>query len=602
MRTERSLKELTLHIPKDAFPSPADWRDQVLYLIIVDRFSDGKEQLRPLYDPSYDGNALDGDGGARWRNAGITWEGGTLKGIISKLDYLQGLGITTLWLSPVFRQRADWRDIAREYSFVTYHGYGIQNFLDVDPHFGTREDLKDLVAQAHQRGMYVILDIIHNHTGNNWYYQGFEGVENLRNFPSYRGEPYPFGGWRTRKGGGFDGAIEEADDAVWPVEFQNPRWYSRKGAIVNWDTEPEYREGDFYELKDLDHENREVLDALIKIYRFWIYYTDCDGFRIDAVKHVGLDTSRKFCNAIREYAELIGKHNFMLMGEVAGSEHIALEYLADTTQSGLNSVLDINGPPRAMEKVIKGFLTPMELFQYYTKKSNLPLASHREMGKFHVSILDDHDQVWRYPEEGKARFLADNPFPEQIVPATGFQLTSLGIPSIYYGNEQGFDGKGGVPYADRWVRESMFGGEFGAKRTRGVHFFNDASPLYRKISKICAIRACEPTLRYGRQYFRQISRGGEAFRWPEPKEIIAWSRILAGEEILVAINTNAHEPRHARILVESELHEAHTRMEYLFSSNGPIDHAFSEVLSEGKYKCVDAQVPPMGMIIMKRRE
>lgn len=593
MRTEGSLDEITLHIPKEVHPSPRDWRDQVLYLMIVDRFSDGKEEERELFNPSHEGNALAGDGGAKWRWSGLQWQGGTFRGIESKLDYLKGLGVTTLWLSPVLRQRAE---TDPRLSTVTYHGYGIQNFLDVDPHFGTREDLKRLVSRAHEKGMYVILDIIHNHTGNNWYYEGFEGTEKFVKYPGYSGTALPFGGWRQRS----QGALEE-DDAVWPLEFQNPDWYHRKGAIINWDTDPEFREGDFFELKSLNHDKREVLDALIKIYRFWIYYTDCDGFRIDAVKHVGIENSRIFCNAMHEYAELIGKNNFLLMGEVAGSAQIAALYLRDMTNFGLNTVLDINGPPRALEKVIKGFMHPWEISKYYTRKSNLPLASHREMGRFHVNILDDHDQVWRYPNEGKARFCADNPCPGQVVPAVGFLLTSLGIPAIYYGTEQGFDGKGGPPYADRWIRECMFGGEFGARRSKGVHFFNSRSPLYEEIALINRIRATEPALRYGRQYFRQISFDGVNFRWPGPRECITWSRILAGEEVVVAINTNAHSPCDIWVIIEDELHREGTRMEYLFP-DGKNVHPSIEVSQKGEYKCIRINLNPMGMAILKRKE
>ena len=83
--------------------------------------------------------------------------GGTIRGLRSKLGYLRRLGITALWVSPIFRQ------VAFEPS---YHGYGIQNFLDVDPHFGTREEFRDFVKAAHEQGIYVILDVVAHHTGN----------------------------------------------------------------------------------------------------------------------------------------------------------------------------------------------------------------------------------------------------------------------------------------------------------------------------------------------------------------------------------------------------------------------------------------------------
>ena len=148
-------------------PSPAAWEDQVLYFLLLDRFSDGQEKdgyrdnadrpvetgTTPLYQPG-DSGRVDYD---TWLSAGNGWQGGTLAGLKSKLGYLRRLGITALWVSPIFRQ------VAFEPS---YHGYGIQNFLDVDPHFGTRTEFRDFVQAAHEQGIYVILDIIAHHTGN----------------------------------------------------------------------------------------------------------------------------------------------------------------------------------------------------------------------------------------------------------------------------------------------------------------------------------------------------------------------------------------------------------------------------------------------------
>jgi glycosidase len=88
---------------------------------------------------------------------GDGWQGGTLKGLKSKLGYLRRLGVTAIWISPVFKQVA---------FRPTYHGYGIQDFLEIDPHFGTREDLRNPVDAAHQQGIYCILDIILNHSGD----------------------------------------------------------------------------------------------------------------------------------------------------------------------------------------------------------------------------------------------------------------------------------------------------------------------------------------------------------------------------------------------------------------------------------------------------
>lgn len=122
------------------YPSPADWRDEILYFLLVDRFSDGQEHTRPLLDRANRAAARPSlpDGAAwRWdRRAGSgadRWQGGTLQGTRSKPGYLREPGITAIWLSPVLKQRGD---------MDTYHGYGIQGFLDVDPRFGTRGDVE----------------------------------------------------------------------------------------------------------------------------------------------------------------------------------------------------------------------------------------------------------------------------------------------------------------------------------------------------------------------------------------------------------------------------------------------------------------------------
>lgn len=141
-KIEKSLLEIDFAAltSRKYTPSPAAWEDQVFYFLLVDRFSDGNERggyrdndgrpvlsgTTPLYAPA-NAKRVDYED---WIRAGSGWQGGTIKGLKSKLGYLKRLGISALWVSPVFRQ------VAFE---ATYHGYGIQNFLDVDPHFGTRE-------------------------------------------------------------------------------------------------------------------------------------------------------------------------------------------------------------------------------------------------------------------------------------------------------------------------------------------------------------------------------------------------------------------------------------------------------------------------------
>src|SRR5262249_61913089 len=113
--------------------TPADWRDETLYFLLPDRFSDGREATRPLLDRrNLTAARPPGFRFDRWaQSGGERWQGGTINGIRSKLEYLEGLGVSTLWIGPVFKQRAH---------LNTFHGYAIQDFLEADPRFGSRAD------------------------------------------------------------------------------------------------------------------------------------------------------------------------------------------------------------------------------------------------------------------------------------------------------------------------------------------------------------------------------------------------------------------------------------------------------------------------------
>src|ERR1700761_6681422 len=154
-----SVRPVALPRRENYFPSALDWRDEVIYFLLPDRFSDGKEAGRPMLDVN--NRAAARPAGFRFdewaEGGGGRYQGGTIAGIISKLDYIKGLGATGLWVGPVFKQRTHWD---------SYHGYAIQDFLEVDPRLGTRQDVVDLVAAAHAKGMRVLLDIVFNHTSD----------------------------------------------------------------------------------------------------------------------------------------------------------------------------------------------------------------------------------------------------------------------------------------------------------------------------------------------------------------------------------------------------------------------------------------------------
>src|SRR5579883_316792 len=567
---EKSLLELDFaSLTRRKFtPSPAAWEDQVLYFLLLDRFSDGKEKggfrdvagrpvqggSTPLYRQE-DPGRVDYDS---WVRAGGGWHGGNLQGLKSKLGYLKRLGITALWVSPIFRQ------VAFEPS---YHGYGIQNFLDVDPHFGTRSEFRDFVQAAHEQGIYVILDIIAHHTGNVFTYAADRYMTHdpatgrWYNDPRWDGRPYKVKGFNDREGRptlSCDGkpqtdCFERAwpDGAIWPREFQRPELFLRKGHIENWDYYPEYAEGDMFDLKTLDiwvrREGQYVqastaMACLGLVYCFWIAYADIDGFRIDAAKHMGQEALRTFCDVIREFAQSIGKERFLLVGEVGGSREYAWEVVEKT---GLDAALGIEDVPGKLERMVTGYGDPAEYFSLFRNWQLEEQAGHRWYRNQVVTLVDDHDQVRK--GSNKCRFCADDRFRDLAFNAMAVKLTTMGIPCIYYGSEQGFDSGGRANGSDIVLRENMFGGLFGGLCTQGRHFFNEDGDLYRALATLIDLRRRLLPLRRGRQVLHHISGDGVTFGLPRRmgermRSLVSWSRLFIDQEVLVALNTDEANP------------------------------------------------------------
>jgi glycosidase len=522
------------------FPSPVDWRDQFIYQLLIDRFDDGKDH--PPYDPKTTPR------GGRNRERANQFQGGTLRGVTRRLDYVKGLGCTAVWISPPFKQRQD--------DLGSYHGYGIQDFLDIDPRFGTTADLQELVREAHRRGMYVILDVVINHTGDVFGYAG-EG-EHQHPFLENGGR-HDFGFWRSVRDGKLGrlpaGNKPGPDDAVWPVELQDPDAFKRRGHIRDFKTatEDEAVNGDFFALKELNSNNPKVVDALIACYKYWIAVADVDGYRIDTVRNIEPKFCSTFANAMHEYAQRIGKHNFVLFGELVGDDDVLRKYVGNNTPAPgeateyplLDAVLDF--PLYAhLDEVIKGREAPAALWERYGSFKKY-YRNFGEAGRYYVTFLDNHDQThrpWR-------RFQHQANDDRLGVMGVGYLLCNLGIPCIYYGTEQGFDGGGDD--SDVHIRENMFGGDWGAFDTTGAHFFNTDHPIYRGIARVARIRPTQPAMRYGRQYFREISGNGKDFGYPTTgRATLAFSCVLDTDEVVAALNLDT-EPRQDWVWVDPKL-------------------------------------------------
>ena len=624
------------------YPSPQSWTDELLYFLLVDRFSDGKEyggfcdaegapvtakageRTTPIFNPSADTATAEWES---WFEAGKHWCGGTLAGMKEKLGYLARLGITTIWVSPLFRQVTGSND---------YHGYGIQNFLDVDPHFGTREEVKDFVRAAHDAGIRVILDIIINHAGDVFAY------EDNQRYYYYRGEEWPVSGYRLSSGEAGSIPFEQAPaslqsgawplGAVWPEELQLPDTWTRRGEIRSWDSFPEFLDGDFFTLKDInlgdalrdsvavdDIERRirefkpsRALRSLADIYSFWIAYADIDGFRLDTVKHTEPGAVRFFATAIHEFAESIGKENFIIIGEITGGRAYATTILEET---GLDAALGIDDIPDKLEFLVKGRRSPGNpdtpeqegYFDYFRNSLLDNIRSHQWYSKHIVTMLDDHDQVG---VDHKFRFAGDSERSLRLLPAAlGLNLTSAGIPCIYYGTEQGFNGadrrSDDNSFSDVFLRECMFGGAFGSFQSSGNHFFNEDNEIFRFVGEVSELRRKHIALRRGRQYLRPVSESGREgeFFYPQPVNgelhwVIAWSRIFAGSEYLCAINTDTERELTLWVVVDHVIHAGQGRMQCIYSSDSlQVGESSAVVSVDGS--AVQIRVPAAGFVVYR---
>ena len=546
MSQPKSLAEIDLTpIPgKQYCTLEREWREEFIYFLMVDRFHDDLER-KPVPGPN--------------RSLGVKapdneFYGGKIKGITRNLDYIAGLGCTAIWLSPVFKNNNG-----------AYHGYNINNYLDIDPHFGTKQDLIDLVDAAHtyQRDgrpypIRIILDVVINHSGDNWSYPGGHSYNYIDD------QQFPFGFWREGR-------------EPFPTELRDQDYYHRKGNMNDFDASPQNQHGDLSGLKDFANEDydpkgSEVINALIKIHAYWIREADIDGFRVDAIKHLGAVPCSRFCSNIREYAYSLGKRGFFLFGELAvPHDDIVDRYVGPNTSIkdnqtvffGIDSVIDFplamgkydDPNHRPLREVLKGFAGPETLFRRLEAQHNRAL-NRGEIGRYLVTIVDNHDTFWQ-----PGRFGAGAP-EDQIIGAIGFLLCALGTPCIYYGTEQGFEGQGG----DNDVREAMFD-----RNKPGFNLLNSDCRIYKAIAEIASIMRATQPLRFGRMYYRQISGDGVHFGFPYGTTYtLAFSRLLYPDEVLIAYNV-ADQAREDCVIIDAALHAEGDQMTYLFGKSGQVE-------------------------------
>jgi glycosidase len=555
------------------YPSPTDWRDCWIYFLLVDRFANPQAPPRGQWNQRFD-----------YR------QGGTFAGVTSQLDYLEALGVRAIWLSPVLKNpRPDWR--------FNYHGYGAQDFLNIDERFasdgtqGTGEnELVELVEQAHARAIRVILDVVLNHAGRVFDYVLDGGT--VRQFARADIMNAPLGGeppiqWLN--GFGFprsdwqdvipQGSTLSPDDAVYPQDLRRHVFFRRRGTKLT-DDPPlgGFVRGDFEDMRQLvveydagpaDQANvrrlygvSPVLNILVRAFSYLMARYDIDGFRIDTAKYVSPIHLEQFGNAIREFGASIGKQNVFTFGEIFDDEDTIAQFVgrnsAEVQSFGIDAALDFPLFYK-LPKIVKGW-EPVEalraVFEYRKAVESGLLSSHGEAGRFFVSFLDNHDL--------KERF--NHPFaPQQQVTLGWACLFCLqGIPAMYYGTEQGLQGTvnpDGSPdlSANESSREALWG--------KSPTPFDRQLPLFKQLQTLAALRASEPALRSGRLYFREVSGNGRDFGHSSGKGgIIAFSRILSDREITVVANCNTQQRFDGLVLQDPDLNRQPRNMTVAFSN------------------------------------
>jgi glycosidase len=578
-------REVRIVVPT---PSPEDWRDRWIYFLIVDRFSNPDRGPKNLpFDAPFG-----------------EFQGGTFEGVRRRLGYLQGLGVGAIWLNPVLQNC--------QYLSGTFHGYGIQHFLQVDARLASAPDqataeaeLQALIDEAHARGMHVIFDIVLNHAGDVFAYVLDDG--SAVGAADWRGGGYPIR-WRDETGRprpdwseapadpGLDGAA-----AIWPKELRRNEVFRRKGKGGE-------AGGDFESLKELVSADPAVRDALIRAYQFLVAKFDVDGFRIDTLKYIEPDFALAFGNAMREFALSIGKKNFFTFGEVYDDEEKIAQFIGrNAGRSG-----DLVGVDAALDfplffrlpGVAKGFTAPTEAAEVYRRRKRVEegvISSHGEASNYFVTFLDNHDQKERFRFEDPAD---PTKYDRQVTLALACLYSLQGIPCLYYGTEQGLHGKGD---ADTSVREALWG--------KTPNAFATDHPLYQAVRQISETRARLPALRYGRQYFRPVSGDGRQFGIsPFPGGVIAFSRILNDTEVAVVANTSLRSDITVSVIVDATLNPAGSRFLVRYSNAGaeandpqPVaDHHDTEVhepdgsVSSGSLRAIEVHLAPGEVQILSK--
>lgn len=420
-------------------PSP-NWEDQIIYFVMIDRFANGDTSNDVLTDSGIESGIVNSK-----------YNGGDIQGLIDQLDYIKELGATAIWVTPPVANQ--WWDGSVNYG--GYHGYWARDFKKVEEHFGDVELYKKFVEEAHKRGMYVIQDIVANHTGNFLIYKNGRYFLNNQSVPTNKPDQYPF-----NMNDYNDPEQRKLNVYHWPSEIKNPNQYNTE----------------FSQLDDLNTENPLVIEALKDSYTFWIEEADIDGFRIDTAIYVPNEFWEEFLNGengIYEIAQKVEKNDFLTYGEAwitpQPFTNVAEKSLNEYMEIGFNSMLDF-----PLQTDIKRVFKEGKPTSYLEYRLNQRETMYKDPSRM-ITFIDNHDMD---------RFLKGSDI-NSLKQALTFIFTIPGIPTIYYGTEQNFVE----------TRAAMFEQGFASG---GVDHFDTTTPTFQYIKELTELRKNIPTFRYGK--------------------------------------------------------------------------------------------------------
>jgi glycosidase len=379
-----------------------DFKKEVIYQIITDRFFDGDPtnndppQSRGMYDPTK----------TNWQ----AYWGGDLKGIEDKLPYLHAMGVTALWISPpVDNSNKPWMGPDGKpvpYLFAPYHGYGARDFTRIDEHFGDAKNdwvaFDNMVEAAHRLGMKIIVDYSPNDT-------------NLINTGEY-------------------GAVYDNEKLLGTYADDTKHLYHHNGMLTDWTDPYQIQYYNVFGLADLDHDN-PVVDAYIKKSITQFQDHGVDAFRIDAVKHIEWGW-------VYSLADTVHRHKPAYIFAEWFQDGLNDKFYSDAVKFSNHSAIPLIDYPLGLAtRAAFAYNSSFALVQQTLDREDKDFADPNGL----ITFVDNHD-IPRLLSINNNRHLLDE--------ATAFVLTARGIPVVYYGDEHYLhndSNKGNDPYTRPWM-------------------------------------------------------------------------------------------------------------------------------------------------------